>query len=133
MLQTLLHNAKMVSSIYGTEELVWPGGTLRKVNFDNAPYPSLGVGVEPANYPAKPPAKWQLAGYNTCILGLRFTEVTALTLTTQGEFRLVNIVAERIGALHRVTFEGEGTALLRIEAQYMDVSSINAYLNGHEW
>ena len=89
MLQALLHNAKMVSSIYGTEELVQPGGTLRKAKFDNTPYPSLGVGVEPANYPAKPPAKWQLAGFNTCVLGFRFTEVTALTLTMQGEFRLV--------------------------------------------
>ncbi|MBF9239859.1 hypothetical protein I2I05_20875 [Hymenobacter sp. BT683] len=131
MLQTLLHTSKMVTSIYGTEELVWPGGTLRKVNFDNAPYPSLGVGVEPANFPAKPPAKWQTAGFNTCILGFQFTEVTALTLTTLGEFRLVDIVSERIGALYRVTFEGEGTALLRIDARYVDVSSINAYLNGY--
>ena len=84
----------MVSSIYGTEELVWSGGTLRKLNFDNAPYPSLGVGVEPANFPAKPPAKWLIAGFNTCILGFQFTEVSALTLT--GFFFLKDTVGELV-------------------------------------
>jgi hypothetical protein len=124
----LLENPEGIDSIFQGSPPRLEGLHIHEVGL-NREGPALRVRFDLLDYPARPPRKWQLQGFNTVQVellfgGLHSVEISGFSVEPVGDITLT-----RDETVH-VVVTSNGTSIHAV-ADTVSVAKVTAYLNDH--